>query len=97
MGIFRVWAGRKTNGFVAGSKFNVEPGDKGMNKVIALNAEAERSSEGKIGWCDSVEIESQDRAWICYKSFDFDCIDKWFCERILLHWREIEAVDVVPD
>jgi hypothetical protein len=97
MSVFGVGAGGEANGFVAGGEFYIEPGDKSMNEIIASGAEVERYTKGKVGCCDRVEIEGQHGAWICHKCFDFDGVDKRFCERILLHWREIESVDVVPD
>lgn len=97
MSVFRVWAGGETDGFVAGSELYVEPGNESMNKIIALSTEAERYLKSQVGCSDGVEVESQDWAWICYKCFDFDCIDEWFCKRILLHGRKVKAVDVVPD
>lgn len=97
MSVFGVWAGGETDGFVTCSELNVEPGDEGMDKIIALSAEAERSSKSEIGRGNSVEIEGQDWAWICYKCFHFDRINKRFCKRILLHRRKGETIDVVPD
>jgi hypothetical protein len=97
MSVLGVGAGREPNGFVTGSKFNVEPCDKSMNEIVALSAETERDSESKFGWRDGIQVESQDWTWICYKCFHFDSINKWFRKRIFFHWRESEAVDVVPD
>ena len=95
--IFGVRTGREPNGFVTGSEVDVEPGNEGMDEVVSLATEAERGGKGEFGGCDGIEIDCEHRAWISNQSFEFDGIHQWLGQCILLHWGEVEAIDIIPD
>lgn len=57
MCVFCVWAGRETDGLVAGGEVDVKPCNKCVDKVIASAVENEGGGEGEICSRASVEVE----------------------------------------
>ena len=95
--VFGMRTSRESNGFMTSGKVNVEPGDKGVNKVVSLATEAEGRGKCEVSGCDRVEIDCEYRARISDKGFHLDCVHQWLGQSVLLHWRKVEAVDIVPN
>jgi hypothetical protein len=62
--IFGMRTGREPNGFVTGSKVDVEPGNEGVDKVISLATEAEGGGKGEFGGCHGIEVDCEYRTRI---------------------------------
>lgn len=97
VGVLGVWAGREADWLVASGEVNIEPGDDGVDKVVAASIEKEWGGEGEIGKGALVEIEGEDGSWVSDDGLDFDGVDKWLGESGLLEWGVVESVDVVPE
>lgn len=97
VGVLGVGAGREADGRVAVGEFNVEPGDKGVDVVIAPGDELEVGPESQIGGGALFKVEGQDVDGVSDDSLDVDSIDKGLGEGSLLKRAVVEAVDVVPD
>lgn len=95
--VLGVGAGREADGLVAGGEVNVEPGDKGVDEVIAPGDELEVGLESQIGSGAGVKVESQDVDGVSDDSLNVDSVDKGLGESSLLKGAVIESVDVVPD
>ena len=95
--VLGVWAGREADWLVAGGEIDVEPGDDGVDKVVAAGVEEEWGSEGQVGESALVEVEGQDGGWVGDNGLDLDGVDEWLSEGSLLEWGVVEAVDVVPE
>lgn len=95
--VLGVWAGREADWLVAGGEIDVEPGDDGVDEVVAAGVEEEWGSEGQVGESALVEVEGQDGGWVGHNGLDLDGVDEWLGEGSLLEWGVVEAIDVVPE
>lgn len=95
--VLGVWAGGETDGLVAGGEVNVEPGDQGVDEIVAADVEGEGESKGEVGGGAGVEIEGYDCVRVCYDSLDLDGVNEGFGEGGGFERGVVEAVDVVPD
>ena len=80
MGVFRVRAGGETDRLVAGGEVDIEPGDQGVDEVVAADVEGEWGGECEVGNLAFVEVESQDCGWVGDDGLDFDGVDEGFGE-----------------
>lgn len=55
--VFRMGSCGEPDRLVASRKLNVEPGDKGVRKVVASDLQRERGGEGKLRSGDSVQVD----------------------------------------
>lgn len=83
--------------FVAGGEFDVEPGDKSVNEVIAADRQVKGKFECEIVGRTFVEVECDYCARIGNHGFEFDCVDQGFSESGHLQRCIVKAVDVIPD
>lgn len=97
MGVLGVGACGKADGLVAGGKLNVEPGDEGVDKVVALAAEREVGAESQVLGLAGVEVEGQNVGRVGDDGLELDGVDEGLGEGGLLEGRVVEAVDIVPD
>lgn len=97
VGVLGVRAGREADGLVAGGEVNVEPRDKGVDKVVALDVEGELLAEGQVGNGASVQVQGQDGRGVGDDGLDVDGVDEGLGEGSLLEGGVVEAVDVIPD
>lgn len=95
--VLGVWASGEADWLVAGSEVDVEPGDDGVDEVVAAGVEEKWGGEGKVGESAFVEVEGEDGGWVGDNSLDFDGVDEWLGESRLLEWGVVEAIDVVPE
>ena len=72
-----VWTCGELYWLVACAEFNVKPGDHGVYVVGAANGKVEGDVKRQI--CDGalVQVEGEDRCWVCYDGFHVDCVDEW--------------------
>jgi len=92
-----VRAGGKLDGLVAAGEFDVEPGDQGMDEVVATNLELVRQLEGEVRDSARVEIECDDGGGVGDNGLDVDGIDERLGQSGVLEGGVVEAPDVVPD
>lgn len=97
MGISAVRTSGKRNGLVTGGEVNIEPGYECMDEVgfAAWKREGRVKSELLFRHC--VQIDLVHLARVGDASFDFDRVYQRLCQRRVSQWREIEAVDIIPD
>jgi len=92
-----VRAGGKLDGLVAAGEFDVEPGDQGMDEVVATNLELVRQLEGEVRDSARVEIECDDGGGVGDNGLDVDGVDERLGQSGVLEGGVVEAPDVVPD
>lgn len=82
---------------MAGREVDIEPGDEGVDVVIASCSEAEWDFERQVRSSDGVEVESDDGTRVADQGLELNSIDEGLGESNILHGRIVEAVDIVPD
>jgi hypothetical protein len=87
----------EADGLVAGGELDVEPGDKGVDEIVTLDAKVEGNVEGEVGGGAGVEIEGEDGGRVGDDGLELDGVDEGLGEGGLLEGSVVEAVDVVPD
>lgn len=97
VGVLGVGAGGEADGLVAGRELDVEPGDHGVDEVVAAGGEVEGAREGQVGGCALVEVEGEDARGVGDDGLDLDRVNQGFREGGFLEGGVVEAVDVVPD
>lgn len=97
MCVFGVWTGAEAHGLVASGEFDVKPGNDRMHIVCSPHREVIRKLEVEVVGCAGVEVEGQDRAWICDDGLEFDSVDKWLGEGGKLKRRVVESINIIPD
>lgn len=97
VGVLCVGAGGELDGLVAAGKLDVEPGDQGVDEVVAADLDLVRKLEGKICYCALVEVEGDDGGGVGDDGLDVNGVDKGLCQGGVLERAVIEAPDVVPD
>jgi hypothetical protein len=85
------------DGLVACSKLDVEPGNDGVDKVGTTDFETVGHVEGEVGDGARVEIEGENRRWVCDNGFDVDSVDEGLGHGGGFERGVVEAPDVVPD
>lgn len=95
--VLGVGAGREADGLVAGREVNVEPGDQGVDEVVAAAGQLEGHVEGQVGDGARVQVEREDGDGLRHGRLDFDSIDQGLGQSGLLEGGVVESVDVVPD
>ena len=97
VGVLGVGAGGEADGLVAGGEVDVEPGDEGVDEIIALGFQLEVAGEGEVGGGAGVQVKSQDQGRVSDDGLEVDGVDEGLGESSLLQGGVVEAVDVVPD
>lgn len=97
VGVLGVGTGREADGLVAGGEVNVEPGDKGVDEVIASGDELEVGLESQVGSGASVKVEGQDVDGVSDDGLNVNSVDKGLGKSSLLKRAVIESVNVIPD
>jgi len=97
VGVLGVGAGREADRLVARGEVDVKPRDQGVDEVVALDRQLERSGKGQVGRGAGVEIEGEDRRRVRNNRLQVDGVDERLGQGRLLEGRVVEAVDVVPD
>lgn len=76
----------KLDGLVACAELDVEPGNKGMHKVVAACGKSERLDESKIWDGDGVEVEGDERVRVSNDGLHLDSVYKRFGKGGVLEW-----------
>lgn len=76
VGVLGVRAGGEADGLVAGGEVDVEPGNEGVDEVIALSGEGEGGVEGEVGGGAGVEVEGEHGDGIGDDRLEVDGIDQ---------------------
>ena len=97
VGVLCVGAGGELDGLVAAGKLDIEPGDQGVDEVVAANLDLVRKLECEICYCALVEVEGDDGGGVGDDGLDVNGVDKGLCQGSVLERAVIEAPDVVPD
>lgn len=96
MGVLSVGAGAEVDGLVAGVKGDVEPGDEGMDIVIAVGGDREGDLEVQVLLLDGQDVNVLEPAGAGDDGFRINGVDKGLLEGDLLDRRVVKSVDVVP-
>lgn len=97
VGVLGVGAGREADGLVGGGEVDVEPGNKGVDEVIAAGRELEGGGEGEVGNLALVEVQGQDRCGVSNHRLHLDRVNQGLGKSSGLEGAVVKAVDVVPD
>lgn len=97
MRVLGVRARAEPYGLVAGGELDIEPGDEGVDEVVAAAREGEVGGEGQVFGGDFVEVDGQDGDGVGDYGFHLYRVDEGFGERGAFEGGEVEAPDVVPD
>jgi hypothetical protein len=97
VGVLCVGPSGELDGLVAAGKLDIEPGDQGVDEVVAADLDLVRKLECKICYCALVEIEGDDGGRVGDDGLDVNGVDKGLCQGSVLERAVIEAPDVVPD
>lgn len=92
-----VGASGESDGLVAGSELDIEPGNDGVDEVATTHLELVRQMECEIGDCAGVEIEGDDWRWISDDGLDVNGVDERLRHGGGLERSVVEAPDVIPD
>jgi hypothetical protein len=97
VGVLCVGPSGELDGLVAAGKLDIEPGDQGVDEVVAADLNLVRKLECKICDCALVEVEGDDGGRVGDDGLDVNGVDKGLCQGSVLERAVIEAPDVVPD
>ena len=97
VGVLCVGAGGELDGLVAAGKLDIEPGDQGVDEVVAANLYLVRKLECEICYCALVEVEGDDSGGVGDNGLELDGVDEGLGESGVLQRAVVEAPDVVPD
>ena len=97
VGVLGVGAGGEPDGLVAFGELDVEPGDEGVDEIVAAAAEFEGDLEVEIGCGALVEIEDENGRGFSHNGLELDGVDEGLGEGGLLERSVVESVDVIPD
>jgi hypothetical protein len=97
VGVLCVGPSGELDGLVAAGKLDIEPGDQGVDEVVAADLNLVRKLECKICDCALVEVECDDGGGVGDDGLDVNGVDKGLCQGSVLERAVIEAPDVVPD
>lgn len=74
--VLGVRAGGEADGLVAGGEVDVEPGNEGVDEIIALSGEGEGGVESEVGDGAGVEVEGEHGDGIGDDGLQVDSIDQ---------------------
>jgi hypothetical protein len=97
VGVLCVGPSGELDGLVAAGKLDIEPGDQGVDEVVAADLNLVRKLECEICDCALVEVEGDDGGRVGDDGLDVNGVDKGLCQGSVLERAVIEAPDVVPD
>lgn len=78
VGVLCVRAGGEADRLVAGREVDVEPGDEGVDEVVALDGQLEGGGEGQVGRGAGVEVEGEDGHGVGDDRLELDRVDEGF-------------------
>ena len=74
MGILCMRASAELDRFMARGKVNVEPSDKGVDKVVSASLKAEWNGESEFGGSDGVQVDGEYGSGVGHDGFEVDGI-----------------------
>ena len=95
--VFGVGTSGEADRFVARRKLDVEPGDQGVDEVIAAAGQVEGAAEGQIRRFALVQVKCQDAGGVRDDGLYFDGIDEGLGKSRRLQGGVVEPVNIVPD
>lgn len=96
VGVLSVGTGAKVDGLVAGVEGDIEPGDEGVDIIIAVGGDREGDLEVQVLLLDGQDVNVLEPAGASDDGLGIDGVDKGLLEGDLLDRRVVESVDIVP-
>lgn len=82
---------------VAGTEFNVKPGNQGVDEVGTLGSQLVWNTECEVRRGNGVKVKCDDGARVSDQGLHLDSVNQGLGERNLLHRAVVKAVNIVPD